>query len=179
MKTDANVANILASHTACRCLLETFAKVFAKDHKKKHYKNTCGKIFDVDASTIDIIEHFEECPTCSGLILGEDETSQNLVFCVKGIKLPTHGSFLNLFQSMSQQLYDYTSPSLLRTTMGVIVVPENLDIVEKRLLVRFFMSQELTVVIASLHGLRDPLPQEITIPEKVKLHKHMKRKYVE
>lgn len=57
-----------------------------------------------------------------------------------------------------------------------MIVPENLSFSEKRSLVRFHLSQGSSVVIAGIHGLRDPRPDEITTPEKVLPSKDQKRK---
>ena len=115
----------------------------------------------------EIFQHFELCEGVSKddkMLLGDDLSDQ---LNKKGVHLPTSGSFVKIYKTMSEKLHNVSS--LLRSSSGAVVIPFDLPNEEKRFLVRFLKANGHDVLVASDDGsLRFPHDDEITTPPKKK-----------
>ncbi len=154
----------LAAHSSCRYLLEEFAKGFVDKHYYYNVSACCNEVLTIHNSQSSIFRHFEVCQgvaSDSSALLGDELTE---ALKTLEIKPPTDGSFLELYQLLSNSIH---GSSWFRDNAGEVIVPFDLDLPAKRFLIRFLRANKMMVVVADINGtVRPPYPEEIETPEK-------------
>ncbi len=110
------------------------------------------------------LRHFEKCPcvgTNSSDILGDNLTAKLKEL---SIRPPSDGKLVGLFQTLSESIHHC---NWVKDSFGAVVVSCEMDIVEKRLLIRFLKAQGYSVRVANPDGnTRLPFTEEVESPEK-------------
>ena len=149
---------IAGAISCCRAELDTFADGFRKQHDGK---GRCKTEFTDADSVSSILLHHETCPLVAkgkANLLGD---RMSKVLESQNVKKPTRGSHRAAYKDLSQAIH---VASLLRDAEGDVLVPDDLNIVDKRWLVRYLLAKGEKVCIITLCGIRKPRPDEIETP---------------
>jgi len=156
----------LAAHSSCRQFIEDFKKNFVFEHSEYHALGKCSHSFLTDASVSSVLNHFEYCPAVTGSpdkLLGDVLTA---VLTKLEVQAPSAGSFRKLFQDLSESIHHC---NWFKDDFNCIIIPSDLEIVQKRFIIRFLMAKGMQCVIATSDGgVRAPVQDEITTPSKEK-----------
>lgn len=158
----------LAAHCSCRAILEEFSKTFLDQHKHYNQECSCSFVFPDEQRTSKsvIFRHFEICSAVAAdnsTLMGDGLTEQLQELLIRP---PTDGSFLKLYKGLSSCIH---GNSWFKDTLGEVIVPYDLEISQKRFLIRYLRANGMTVVVADVNGtVRDPFPEEVETPEKEK-----------
>lgn len=163
-----NVGNAvnLAAHSSCRQFIEQFKKDFVVRHSEFQASGKCTHSFVNDASVSSVLNHFEVCPGVTSrkdVLLGDE---LNAELTNMNIQAPSAGSFRSLYQDLSECIHNC---NWFKDDFNCVIIPNDLDIVQKRFIIRFLLAKGLLCVIATHDGgVRDPTSDEITTPDKSK-----------
>jgi len=158
-----NVAEVtkLAVMASNRTDIEYIANNFVK----RHYKDHPASCSNWNSNTTSgICRHIEICP-----VLGDRSGLPNYSFTdfrSQNIPVPSEGTLKRAFAELSHEIH--TVKIIKTKDRRNILIAGDLPAAEKRLLIRYHLSRGYHVKVVDDDGLRDPIGDEVTTPEKKK-----------